>query len=150
MNIDTILNDIYIPDFAQRLDDYDSDYICDAITEIADSEVDIYTYDLWEWARHNTDWCEEAVSEYGDNIVSNGFEHVFQVAQYLAYFDEIWRCLDDCIKYVAYVHYNRTYGEEITEEQHDMINDALKDIDGNDRVNDIYDAVDALFAEKEE
>jgi len=44
--------------------DYNDDvYLCDAISEIADNFIPIYTHDLWENAKDIREYIEEAVSE---------------------------------------------------------------------------------------
>jgi len=42
-----------------------SDKIQDAISEIADNNVDVYNYDLLQWFPDNYDKVEEAIEEYG-------------------------------------------------------------------------------------
>ena len=52
-------------DFCSDRSASDSDYIGDAITEYADSRVDIYTADLWKWAATNYVYIDEARAEFG-------------------------------------------------------------------------------------
>jgi len=42
-----------------------SDDIQDAISEIADNNIDVYNYDLLQWFPDNYDKVEEAIEEYG-------------------------------------------------------------------------------------
>ena len=42
-----------------------SDKIQDAISEIADNNIDVYNYDLLQWFPDNYDKVEEAIEEYG-------------------------------------------------------------------------------------
>lgn len=143
------MRDLNTGDYGCELEDY-SGYICDAIMEISDYNVDIYNANLWDWAKHNEDWCEEAIFEFGSEIVKNGLTHVFQCGQYLQISNELYQNLDDCIKWVAYNYYFRNFGEEMEEDKFDELNDALADIDSNDYVSDITDIVDGLFNEEDE
>jgi hypothetical protein len=48
---------------------YDNDYFSDLedlVFEIADSCVDVYTSDLFEWAKNNSHWIDEVKYEYGE------------------------------------------------------------------------------------
>jgi len=42
-----------------------NDEIQDAISEIADNNIDVYNYDLLQWFPDNYDKVEEAIEEYG-------------------------------------------------------------------------------------
>lgn len=46
------------------VENYD-DYLCDAISEVADQNVDYYNSDLVEWLYRNDDYVNEAVKEFG-------------------------------------------------------------------------------------
>ena len=63
----------------------ESRYICDQISESADSSVDIYNYDLWEKAGDFREWTEEAVSEGLVNTSDFDLISTFQAGQYQYY-----------------------------------------------------------------
>ena len=53
MKIEELKKDLYLGDYGEEIANYSSGYICDILTEIADNNVDIYYYDLFEWAKNN-------------------------------------------------------------------------------------------------
>lgn len=83
--------------------DYDtSEYISDVINYIADSKVDIYNYDLWEWAKDNGEWIEGVIAEGLYPIDSGDFDlmRLFMGSQYLQISSELYKNLDDILTYV--------------------------------------------------
>ena len=52
--------------YGNNITQYDSGYICDVFSEIADSNVDIYTSDLFDWGKNNMYYIDEATKEFGD------------------------------------------------------------------------------------
>ena len=61
--------------------------VYDAISELADSNCDIYTADILEWAKGNYSKIEEATDEMGNATTSDGkadFIKTIQQGQYLA------------------------------------------------------------------
>ena len=52
--------------YGNNITQYDSGYICDVFSEIADSNVDIYTSDLFEWGKSNMYYIDEATKEFGN------------------------------------------------------------------------------------
>lgn len=67
-------------------------YICDAISETADCNVEIYTRPLLEWATDNYDYCDEACKQGfvdfrdADNILVR----IAQAGQYQYYSDQLY------------------------------------------------------------
>lgn len=51
MKIEELKKDLYLGDYGEEITNYSSGYVCDILTEIADNNVDIYYYDLFEWAK---------------------------------------------------------------------------------------------------
>lgn len=72
-NIETLINETSknINDLTARLADYCelSTYVCDAISEIVDSDCPIYWADLLKWFNEpfSEDYINSAVNEYGFN-----------------------------------------------------------------------------------
>lgn len=135
---------------------YDSSsYICDAISEYADGSVDIYNYDLLNWAKDNYSYIEEAIDEFGDVAKdSNGradFIRTIQQGQYLKYERDAYNQLDDVIKFEAcrcLIDLLKDKETNKTIEDFDEFIENLN-IDNNDRCDDIYDACEE-FLEIEE
>ena len=90
---------------------YDSGYVCDIFSEIADSNVDIYTSDLFDWGKNNLWYIDEATKEFGD---PHDILRQLQQAQYYA------------------------YEQELYENQFDVaIDNYAKDVDSNFKLEDI-------------
>lgn len=100
--IKTYKDTLNIGEYGEQFTDYDtSEYIGDVITYIADSSVDIYNYDLWEWAKNNECWIEEAIAEGLYPIDSRDFDlmRLFMAGQYIQITDNLYEHLDDSIAY---------------------------------------------------
>ena len=74
-------------DFCGDYDIDSDDYICDAITEYADGQVDIYTSDLLEWAKNNYEYVlrHEVINPNGENYNEDlfyAFGHIHGRNQY--------------------------------------------------------------------
>ena len=93
-------NNNYLSIDIDSFTDYsDSNYICDIITEITDSNVDIYNSDLLEWLKENYSVVEEANAEFG---APNDIIKQCQQGQYYQYSNEMYENLSDYIKLYAY------------------------------------------------
>ena len=114
---------------------YDSGYICDVFSEIADSNVDIYTSDLFDWGKNNMYYIDEATKEFGD---PHDILRQIQQGQYYAYEQELYKNQEDVIKYFAY-NYLKDNDIKLTIEQEEDLDDYLSGIDSNDRLEDIID-----------
>ncbi|HHX02643.1 MAG TPA: hypothetical protein GX739_08310, partial [Firmicutes bacterium] len=90
--------------YGEEFLDYDaSHYISDVISFIAEANIDIYTHNLWEWARVNHDWIEAAI-DYGYYSISpKNFDlmDLFKAGQYVAIMDDIYSHLDDIVAYIV-------------------------------------------------
>lgn len=120
------------------LNDYrGSSYICDAISERADSMVDVYTYDLLEWAKTHICEIDEAAEELGK---PDSFIGYIQQAQFLFNERQLYDGLNDAIIIEAW-RIASEYAEEVTEEQADKLDALDMIIDNNNRVEDIESEV---------
>ena len=114
---------------------YDSGYVCDIFSEIADSNVDIYTSDLFDWGKNNLWYIDEATKEFGD---PHDILRQLQQAQYYAYEQELYENKDDIIKYFAYTYLNDN-NIKLNVEQEEDLDDYLSSVDSNDKLEDIID-----------
>ena len=151
--VDEIKN-LNIGDYGDKLENYDgSDYICDAISEVADESVDIYYSDLFDWAKENYDYINEANEEFGIPKDGDIIEQI-QRGQYYAIEQEIYENLQDCIKNYAYKYILNVEGLntlEIPEDKFLRLKCELKKIDNNNTFDDIIEIVnDILLNEDEE
>ena len=136
-------------------DNYNSSsYICDSITEYADNNVDIYNYDLLEWAKSNYEWIEEAIDNFGVAQDSNGradFMRTIQSGQFMSNEHDIHKDIEEIIKaFVIYALIEELQDIEFTidSEQFDLLKDALEEkpeIDTDSRFEDIGDYVNELI-----
>ena len=133
-------------DLIQYICDYSNGYICDIIMEISDSQIDIYTEDLFEWAKHNLDVIEEANNEFG---TPNDIIKQIQQAEYLDNSNNLYNMLEDMLMLYAY-----NYLEEneilLTDEELIVLEERLKEIDNNNRLSDIDDLINNIIEEREE
>lgn len=131
--------------YCDNICDYDSGYICDIISEIADNNVDIYYNDLFEWAKNNTSWIEEANEELG---TPTDITKQIQQGQYIAYTQELYDNFDDMIQLFIYDYiYNTLNIEEITEEQKEELD--MLNYDNNDKLENIIDDISEVLSDEE-
>ena len=118
-----------------------SSYICDAITEYADSQVDIYNADLLDWAKYHLADIDEAADELGK---PDSFIGYIQQAQYIVNERELYEDLENGILWACY-EAAKEYAEEITEEQNEAIEELAESLDNNSRFDDITDGIKEIF-----
>lgn len=147
LNLETLQNELNASDnIIELFENYSGcHYICDAISEQADSNVDIYYYDLFEWAKHNFAEIEEANEELG---CPNDIIKQIQQAQYLVNSRELYDELENGILWACY-EAAKEYGEEITEEQAEKIEELANSIDNNSYFEEITDGVKEIFDPEE-
>lgn len=131
--------------FADMMQEYaGSYYICDAISEKADNEVDIYNSDLLDWAKTHLGDIADANAELG---APNDIIKQIMQAQYKVNSDGLYAGMEDGLVLAAW-RLAKDYAEEVTEEQAKEL-DAVS-IDNNDRIDDLADYVAGIFAEDED
>lgn len=121
-------------------------YICDAISEQADSNIDIYYSDLFEWAKNHFDEINEAMQEFG--AMSDIIKQI-QQAQFLYNERQLYDELEEIILYAVLLE-AKEYAEEVTKEQFSELLEIAEHLDHNDRFDDIKDAVKEVFNKEEE
>ena len=121
--------------YGNNITQYDIGYICDVFSEIADSNVDIYTSDLFDWGKNNMYYIDEATKEFGD---PHDILRQIQQGQYYAYEQELYENKDDIIKYFAYTYLNDN-NIKLNVEQEEDLDDYLSSVDSNDKLEDIID-----------
>ena len=72
----------------QELVDWLEDGASDMTSELANSKVDIYNYDLRKWSVDNYNYIEDAISEFGVDTENPDFHKMIQSGQYYAYSNE--------------------------------------------------------------
>lgn len=121
-------------------------YICDAISEQADSNIDIYYSDLFDWAKNHFEEINEAMQEFG--AMSDIIKQI-QQAQYSYNERQLYDELEEIILYAVLLE-AKEYAEEVTKEQFSELLEIAEHLDHNDRFDDIKDAVKEVFEKEDE
>ena len=132
--------------------DYDSGYIGDVITEIADNNIDIYYSDIIDSVRdcYDSGAYEEAINNFES---SGDLMKDIQLAQYTYYSDLLYEHLDEVIEY-----YIKSKLEEISKDLDIEYDDEFECMliesrmnDQNDKLENILqDIMDALIELRDE
>ena len=121
--------------YGEQIIDYDSGYIGDVFTEIADSNVDMYTSDLFEWGKSNLWYIDEATKELGN---PNDIIKQIQQGQFYAYEQELYENKEDIMRYFAYSYLNDNE-IKLSDAEIEELDDYLESLDSNDKLEDIVD-----------
>ena len=78
-----------------QITDYSDGYICDVFSYIADSNVDIYVSDLFDWGKSNFEYINQANQEFGN---PNDIIKQIQQGQYMCFEEELYNNQDDILK----------------------------------------------------
>lgn len=84
----------------QELIDWLEDDASDAISELADSKVDIYYYDLRKWSVDNYNYIEDAIQEFGVDEKNPDCHKMIQMGQYYAYSNEFYTLVQEFKDYI--------------------------------------------------
>ncbi len=130
-------------DVEMFFDDYkdSSSYICDAISERADSSIDVYNYDLIEWAKSHIIEIDEAAEELGK---PDSFIGYIQQAQFLYYERLLSDNLEDGIKYAIYSILLENGIEELTDEESEEVDNFINGLDNNSRFNELSEVLEIV------
>lgn len=138
----------YAKDFAIECEDNFTfyaerrEYIQDLITTFADNRVDLYNYDLKQWAMDHIDDLEAVIDEgfYDPSHKYNFFNHI-QAAQYMTIEQEINEGLSGIINYLAVSYLWRVSEKDMTKDEVAGLEDYL-DPYGMSTFDEIKEAVD--------
>ena len=135
-------------DYCDCYDITGSSYICDSISDFADSQVDIYYSDRAKWFAENWQKVDDAIAELGksDNIMQD-----IAGAQYLENSNELYHDLDEIKQVLALQYLVDELGlQELDEELLDDILDEVDNLDNNDRLDDILDIINEKLNNQDE
>lgn len=151
LKVQDLKNEIKINDLSQELTGYSDGYICDVISEIADSNTSIMYCDIKDFICNNFDMLEEAINEFGWDGCGSNIYKAGQMAEYLQNERTIYDELSESLLYYAYDYLLNQCTIELTEEQNEKLTDFVNGLDNNDRLDDINDFInDELFENDEE
>lgn len=147
--------DMYLStgEYGECFADYNQGYISDIINEIAGNNIDIYTYDLLEWAKENYEYIERGIDEYGVATDSNGradFIGMIRYGQSLYIDEDLYNNLKDNLmnRIIEYLKENGIDG--ITEEQDNALCDIYDELVNYDTLEEIFSDVDDIFYKEAE
>lgn len=126
-----------------------STYLCDAMSEVSDSFVDIYYSDIWENSRHIDDYIDSALEDGLCQDVNDVYK-IMQIGQYEYYRTLLNNNEKDIMFNIAINYLNSTKDDEevinlLTEED---IENSLEELDASNKIEDIYGAIDSLIEDK--
>ena len=150
--IEELKRDLFLGDLGKYFRDYDSGYICDIISEIADNNTPIYYNEIWEKVPDYQEDIEEALREFGTPTDSYGnvdLIRIFQQGFYYAYERNLYENLEDSLKFFMYDYIEKDLEiEEITEEQNDeLLNWDFED--NNEQLENLIDHINETLKEEE-
>lgn len=149
LNLETLQNDLNLEwETTCLFSDYadSSTYIGDGISEKANDLIDVYNYDLIEWAKTHICEIDEAADELGK---PDSFIGYIQQGQFLYYERLIYDELENGILWACY-EAAKEYAEETTEEQNKEIEELAESLDNNSRFDEITNGIALIFANNEE
>lgn len=143
-------------DFCDMLADYPDDYICDAISSYADSQVNIYYWELAKWLREDQDaieYMEQVAHEGLINFREYDFYKHIQIAQYEQNTARLYDVMENSagtvfLKWIL-SELEKDY-PEITEDQEKKLDSMISEIDHNDRISNILDRAREILESSEE
>lgn len=111
LKIDDLKENIYLGDYGIEIADYQNGYIADIISEIADSNVDIYYSDLKSWAFDSDHFAyiEQANNEMTD---CNNIHEIIMYAEFLYNIENLHKYLNEILKYWALNYIEDVYSLE--------------------------------------
>lgn len=130
-----------------------SQYVCDVISEIADSYIPIYNNDVWDGASEIRDYIEQAISEGLADTTNADLIKIFQ-AGYYCYFTEILYNNLDAIAFNTIVEKVNEYIGG-TDEKLDIdaieerINQELQLFDNNSYISDLEEIYNGVVEDIE-
>ena len=156
MLIKDYLAELERAEFVDAFEDYDSGYICDIISEIADNAVSIYTADLIEFVNDNSDWVDEAIFNFGvsgygpirdSSDLSSFIARIGSLAWFIRNEHVIYENLEDCVIAAAVRYIQKKYNlNSLTDEQIENI--EFVSFDSGDYLESYIDEVErTLFSD---
>lgn len=123
-------------------------YIDDIIHDIADNNVDIYNYDLLEWAKSNYSYIEDYVKEFGINSQNFDFIDIIRGGQYLYIEQTLYNNKESMLEYLAYYILDDKGITEIEEEKATEI--SMIDFDRIETIDELKEKINEILEEEEE
>lgn len=139
-SIEDLEDGLDIGDYGDQLTEYNG-CIGDAITECADSNVDIYNHDLLKWLPDNYEWVGEADFQGLLEGIKGDLIKMIQAAQYVCFSQDMYDHQEDIAKYVTLEGLKDKGVYALSDDVSDQI--LYGDIDFTDNNMDLSDYLDA-------
>ena len=149
MWVDDLRDDLDTGDHGDALNDYrdSSEYICDAISEIADQRTSIYYSDILAFISEHPDALADVIDEglYDPSRGYNLYQHG-QAAEYMTIERDIYDHLADSLMIAAvdFIRYNLDR-RQIPAELAELLREWCDEADNNDRMDEIPDRIREYF-----
>lgn len=145
-------------DEATELEDY-SGYICDAITELADSNTNIYTADQVKYAMEHDDDVNEALFNglamsgrdyFEANPNHTWFEytaHIGACAEYTGISNRLYGDLEEAVEYAVLGHLANVFGDQLNAKAYEDVETGhcIEWDDNNATLEDILDECEEIY-----
>lgn len=140
VSIQDVMQQFDLGDYGDQIVDHDeSEYICDAFTEIADGNVDIYYNKLLSWLPDNYEWIEEAEVQGLLEGCKGDLIKMTQMAQYECYTSDLYEHQDDIVSYFTANHLHDSGAYMISEDLAESL--SLTGTDNNSRLDASIDTI---------
>lgn len=133
----------YITEYYNYQNDVD-----DIIHDIADNNVDIYNYDLLEWAKDNYSYIEDYVKEFGIDSQNFDFIGIIRGGQYLYIEQTLYNNKESMLEYLAYYILDDKGFTEIEEEKATEI--SMINFDSIETIDELEEEINNILEEEEE
>ena len=132
----------YITEYYNYQNDID-----DIIHDIADNNVDIYTCDLLEWAKHHYDYINDYVKEFGINSQNFDFMDAVRGGQYLYIEEALYNNKVSMLEYLAYYILDDKGFTEIEEEKATEL--SMINFEKIETIDELEEEIDNILEEEE-
>lgn len=126
-----------------------SGYVCDVISEVADSYIPIYNHSVWENASALQDYIEDAISEGIAGVEGGDIDlvKIFQAGYYVYYQQSLYDNLDTIAFNMVVDKVNEYLAEQDTVENLDLdgIENTIESETENFDNNNQMDSIDDIF-----
>lgn len=136
-SIEDLQEHLDLGEYGDQITEYTGN-IGDAFSEIADSAIDIYTYDLLKWLPDNYEWLEEADAQGLLEGCKGDLIKMTQAAQYECFTQDVYDHQEDIAKYAALEGLKEAGVYALADEVYDDVFDGGT-IDFDDNNMDIED-----------
>jgi hypothetical protein len=130
-------------DFINEYGATDSGYICDLITEFADSNTSIYYYDIKNFIINNLDAVTDAINELGWDGCGGDLYKAGQAAEFLTIERALYDDLTAIVKHLA-IEYITNIASDLAVADSEQLTELLSELENNLEMVDNNDYIDII------